>query len=629
KKAQFPLSGPWEKVYRSKDGKNIDVEVDCKFIDAANETVLAVYIRNISRRKRIEREVTELNKRLEERVEERTQQLAESNEKLRNEMRERLAAEQHASQQRAFLDHVVEKLPLGIYVTEAEKNCRISVWNAEMERLFGNSKDTVVGKRIDEIFADPHLAKVLGDQRKQDVHSRTIAPPSNSKGNSIQSFVADIARTPIFDAKGKRVGLVGVLQDVSERIDSENRLVAAFRELELSKSKLEQSNLEIRQGIEKAKKLAIAAQDSNRAKSFFMSNISHELRTPLNSILGLTSVLLEKTFGDLTHKQGEFLQIIDDSSRHLQSLITDILDLSKIELGKLKLQYSPISPKELGDTTLKMVKQAKDQKPLEYQLKCPSRLPEIEADPRRLRQILLNLLGNAAKFAAEDTTITLSIKVAEDGERITFSVKDRGIGIRNADLRKLFKPFVQIDDSLSRSHEGTGLGLAIVHKLVELHGGSVYVESQPHKGSVFSFSIPTRRTTQDIDNQLKLSDVYDAAPHRQVALVIDENEASAQHACRILKKNGYAHPVVTYPNEVSAHYEHLSPHLVLIDIQTLRNQGSDWIAAARNHPNWEKTAWLATSSLNTQPDLSYCEQLGLHIFTPKPLTPNNLRILNP
>jgi signal transduction histidine kinase len=233
------------------------------------------------------------------------------------------------------------------------------------------------------------------------------------------------------------------------------------------------------------------AEAANRAKSEFLANMSHELRTPLNHIIGFTELIVDKRLGDLNAKQNKFLTNVLQSGQHLLSLVNDILDISKVEAGKLDLQAAPVDLKHLLKNSLVMVKE----KALKHRIKLSldtDGVPErITADERKLKQILYNLLANAVKFTPDRGSVKCTARLSDLFGGIEVSVTDTGIGISPDDLKRIFEPFVQADGSISRRYEGTGLGLSLTQKLVELHGGRIWAESDGKgKGSRFSFTLP-------------------------------------------------------------------------------------------------------------------------------------------
>ncbi len=228
---------------------------------------------------------------------------------------------------------------------------------------------------------------------------------------------------------------------------------------------------------------------ASKAKSEFLATVSHELRTPLTSIIGFSLLLKEKKHGELNEKQESYVGNILTGSRHLLNLISDILDTTKIEAGKLELTIGKIPVPEVLNETIDLIKENAETHNVILKSEVDPQLDVIEADQQRLKQILLNLLNNAVKFSKkEGGTVTLTAK--KEGDMAQFSVSDSGIGIREDDMGKLFNMFQQVDTGNTRRYSGTGLGLAISKQLVELHGGSIMVESEYGKGSTFTFLLP-------------------------------------------------------------------------------------------------------------------------------------------
>jgi signal transduction histidine kinase len=227
---------------------------------------------------------------------------------------------------------------------------------------------------------------------------------------------------------------------------------------------------------------------ASRLKSEFLANMSHELRTPLTSILGFSSILQKQIFGALNSKQQSYIHQIYQSGQHLLGLINDVLDLSKVEAGQLRLEVVPIVIEELCEKTLALVREQARVRQLTVHSSIEPDLEPLMADELRVRQMLLNLLSNAIKFSTDGGDIGLDVK--QQGSLLQMSVWDNGIGIAEDQQHLLFHPFQQVDGSLSRRHEGTGLGLALTKKLAELHSGTVTMESKEGEGSRFTICLP-------------------------------------------------------------------------------------------------------------------------------------------
>jgi signal transduction histidine kinase len=275
-------------------------------------------------------------------------------------------------------------------------------------------------------------------------------------------------------------------------------------EVQMLVESFNQMVMDLRKERNELSKSRRVAEEANQAKSEFLANMSHELRTPLNHIIGFTELMLDKSLGELSPVQEEYLGDVHNSSRHLLSLINDILDLSKVEAGKLEYESTEVQIRDILTNSLIMIKE----KALKHGIKLETELdgiPEIiQADERKLKQILYNLLSNAVKFTPDAGHILLAAKCvsntdiqvqglpASDKNYIQISVTDSGIGLKEDDLERIFQPFEQADNSASRLFQGTGLGLSLTKSLVELHGGHIWVTSEGEgKGTAFFFCIPT------------------------------------------------------------------------------------------------------------------------------------------
>ncbi len=232
----------------------------------------------------------------------------------------------------------------------------------------------------------------------------------------------------------------------------------------------------------------VALEKANRLKSEFLATMSHELRTPLNAIIGFAEVLRDEVVGTINAEQKEYLGDIHGSGQHLLNMINSILDLSKIEAGKLELQYEEFSIKEAIDEALDTVTGFSRKKGIGIHTHIDKDIPAVTADKVKLKQIMFNLLSNAVKFTPENGRITINVNLT--GQSVRIAVSDTGIGIKPEDMDKIFEAFRQVDASYARRYEGTGLGLTLTKRLVELHGGRIWVKSEYGKGSAFTFTLP-------------------------------------------------------------------------------------------------------------------------------------------
>jgi signal transduction histidine kinase len=244
---------------------------------------------------------------------------------------------------------------------------------------------------------------------------------------------------------------------------------------------------------------------ATRMKDEFLATMSHELRTPMNAILGMTEILQEEIFGEINEKQMKALATVEHSGNHLLELINDILDVSKIESGQIELDYQNTAIIPLCQQSLDFIKPQAAKKSIQTKITLPVDLPSLNLDERRIRQVLVNLLGNAVKFTPEGGCITLEVIypiTIKQRSYVKINVKDTGIGIAPENLQKVFEPFIQVDSALNRKHEGTGLGLALVKRIVELHQGEVTLTSELGVGSCFAMALPLQLFQSGDDHKL-------------------------------------------------------------------------------------------------------------------------------
>jgi two-component system, sensor histidine kinase and response regulator len=365
---------------------------------------------------------------------------------------------------------------------------RITEWNTRAEKLFGWPRDEAVGRILSSTIIPPRYWEA--HERGVKHYVETGDGPVLNRVVEIEArhregyeFPVELAIVPL--RLGGTMVFSAFLRDITERKQAE----AALRRMN---DVLEQRVAERTADLSAANvKLAKAT----RLKDEFLASMSHELRTPLNAILGLSEALREQVYGPLTDKQDQSLRRIAESGYHLLALITDILDLSKIEAGKVDLTLAPVDVAGVCQASLRLIRESAQKKHQHVTSDVDPAVSTLLADERRLKQMLVNLLSNAVKFTPDHGRIGLEVIGHLNEQLVVFTVWDTGIGIADADRGRLFQPFVQLDSSLARHHAGTGLGLSLVARLADLHGGRVTLESTVGQGSRFCIVLPWRVNT--------------------------------------------------------------------------------------------------------------------------------------
>lgn len=385
---------------------------------------------------------------------------------------------------------------------------------------------------------------------------------------------------------GKTIGMIALANKPSGYDPSDQEAVEAlsvsFVEAMVRMRKDEQlaeyrEDLE-RKVAERTQELEVAnasLRKADRLKSEFLANMSHELRTPLNAIIGFAEILRDGICGELNEDQMTSVVDIHDSGRHLLQMINDILDLSKIEAGKMELQPEEFSIARAIDDVQSIVREMVSKKRLSLQVGAPEDLPDVYADLVKFKQVMYNLLSNAVKFTPEGGSIDIHTSLDDE---FLISVTDTGIGIDPKDQEAVFDEFKQLASDPSQRHGGTGLGLALTRRLVELHGGTIWVESEGEgKGSRFSFTLPVRRpdaetrqkALRELPSTVRVSD----HPMRKTILLVEDNVQAAQLLCIYLAEAGYNTVVATDGDEAIKMAQEVKPFAITLDIMLPEKDG--------------------------------------------------------
>ena len=369
--------------------------------------------------------------------------------------------------------------------------------NEKLKEIGGYEKEDLIGNNIrslTKLMSKRSLAVVVKNFLKR-MAGFNVPPYEVEMVTRSGEWLTIEINAVAMRREGKVIGDLAILRDVTERKRAEAEIKQLYEQVKVFNVELEER---IKERTRELKVAVNQAEAANQAKSEFLSGMSHELRTPLTAIIGFSQVLAEQYFGELNEKQAEYVKDILESGEHLLSLISDVLDLAKVEAGKAELEISSFNMRELLESSLVMIKE----KALKHSLSLEARIsPALDnlliiADQRRLKQVMFNLLSNATKFTPDHGQIT--VEATREGGELIVSVADTGIGIAPKDQRKIFDEFYQAHSGPKDKTPGTGLGLPLSKSFIEMHGGRIWVESGGKgKGSRFTFSLPIREANQE------------------------------------------------------------------------------------------------------------------------------------
>jgi signal transduction histidine kinase len=407
-----------------------------------------------------------------------------------------------------------------------------------------------------------------------------------------------------------------LLEQTTERLAKEHTLLA--QRVEERTTELSQTNLQLTQAL--------------RVKDEFLTSMSHELRTPLNAILGMSEILREGVYGTLNEQQLNSVSIVQESGRHLLALINDILDVSRIEADKLQLHLTLVPVQPVCEASLRFVQSAAQKKNITISVQIDLEDAVVQADERRLKQILVNLLTNAVKFTPNNGKIGLIISTHQADQQIRFSVWDTGIGISQADIDRIFEPFVQLDSRLSRQYEGTGLGLALVYLLTEMHGGKITVESKLGRGSQFTVSLPWQEDQPQPHHPSsppadpEAQEPLNLAVDPPLILLAEDNLPNVEVMSSYLSAKGYRIITANDGAEAVKYAKKLYPDLILMDVHMPEMDGLEAIKIIRNISALSNTPIIALTALAMPGDKERCLAAGANDYLSKPVSLRSLTI---
>jgi PAS domain S-box-containing protein len=468
---------------------------------------------------------------------------------------------------------------------------RMTLVNAQMEKLFGYGRDELLGQPIEMLVPERDRGKHPGHRT-----GYFAAPTVRAMGGTAVSlhglrkdgteFAAEISLSPIETPEGTLA--TAAIRDITER----KRLEAI--EARRKSQELEEENRRM--------------QEANRLKSEFLANMSHELRTPLNAIIGFAELMFKGKVGPVSTDHKEYLGDILNSSRHLLQLINDVLDLAKVESGKMEFRPEPVDLGKIIGEVRDILRGLASTKQIRIETKVDAASTAAVLDASKLKQVLYNYLSNALKFTLEGGLVTIRVARGEE-ESVRIEVEDTGIGIRAEDTHRLFVEFQQLDAGMAKRHAGTGLGLALTKRIIEAQGGQVGVRSEPGKGSTFWAVLPRNVAASNAPSvpSARAAPIATALGSRKV-VVVDDNAASLRLMEATLKLLGQPAACIATPEGALLFVETNVPAVVVLDVLMPRMDGFELLERMRAIPHMQDVPIVVW----TVKDLSEAERGRLH-----------------
>jgi diguanylate cyclase (GGDEF)-like protein/PAS domain S-box-containing protein len=511
----------------------------------------------------------------------------------------------------AYLRNVLDDSQDMIATTDNEG--RIVEFSKGGERILGYSRDEVIGMKASDFYVDRKERATVLDTLKRKGAIYNYETRLMRKDRSVVDISLTISQ--LKNKMGNIIGTVGISKDITEEKRLRNELRVKNEELGDLNLRLEDKVIERTRELERINRELTRA---NQIKGRFISNMSHELRTPLNSILGFSEILLEQTFGSLNEKQHRHVSNIYASGKHLLQLVTNILDLAKIEAGKVELFYEDFTIADAVDEVVMIMNSLASKKSIHIAVDLP-RDKVFNTDKVKFKQILYNLLSNAIKFTPEGGDVGIRAEFHENrGQELPWamegqtllkvSVRDRGTGIKREDMERIFDEFEQADSSLSRDYGGTGLGLALTRKLIDLHGGQIHVQSVYGEGSEFTFYLPSGTR----ENRKEPADEFASVPmtfpwlkeEAPLVLVVEDDLPTSEILTIHLTRGGYRVAHAYDGIEAISKAKEMRPFVIALDVMLPRKDGWEVLQSLKADPDTSDIPVIIHSIVDNK-DLAY------------------------
>ena len=487
-------------------------------------------------------------------------------------------------------------------------NGKIMDMNEALANITGLTREKLTGTDFLDYFTEPQKAREVY-QEVFAMGSVTDSPLTLRHKNGKLTDVLFNGST-YKDDKGTVMGVVIVARDVTEQKRIATELIEAKLFAELATGIAEEAK-------SKADSALVVAEDAVKAKQQFLSNMSHEIRTPMNAIIGFTKVVLKT---ELSEKQHEYVMAIKTSGDALIVLINDILDLAKVDAGKMTFERTPFKLAMSLSVMLHLFELKVQEKNLSLVKEYDDRIPEVLiGDPVRLHQIILNLVSNAVKFTSKGRIIVSALMQSEDeaGVTVEFVITDTGIGIEESKLKNIFKDFQQATSNTARLYGGTGLGLAIAKQLVEAQGGTITVKSKLHEGTTFSFTLNFQKTTAKADIETILPGLDNEIIHAKI-LVVEDIALNQLLMRTLLEDFGFECDIVSNGKIAIERLQANSYDIILMDLQMPEMNGFEATEFIRNKMNSNIPIIALTADVTTS-DMARCKAVGMDDYISKPV----------